>query len=437
MAINNALTTQSFTRAIQGTNPTFLLIDDNGAVSNARTGALTSLSVGNSVPLNSARGDVTAKRLAVGIDTQFNLSDAVNPATPSATTFNCVDSATQTASEDVYLSSNSLKLVPTEASAAGFQANRTFLDVAPPNAATDFTAAMSASSSSVFFTRACNTVQACRAMLTSVDIVNSGPANLVNVGCFTAIGLVTEAASNWSGTATSVAGVIAQGANLTHTTGGGSITKCTGVLVNAPKNSGASGSIGTCVGVSVSPVNNASTTANIGVQIALQSNAPANYALYIPSNVAGTGAGIVFGTAADTSFWRGAANQLLTPGDWSARHYLCSSVPTVALGPAAGTGGSAGVTISPANDHGFVVTLVTGNAGTPTANDTLFTVTFGNTWFPAPSFTCSPFNSATTAALSGTSMPFIDSVNPTTLVFKSNSAALAAGTTYKFSFVGH
>jgi hypothetical protein len=173
----------------------------------------------------------------------------------------------------------------------------------------------------------------------------------------------------------------------------------------------------------------AGTPANATIQInGAASGATGNYGLWIKDNTASAAAGVVLGFSADASFWRGAANQLLTQGDWSTRHYLSSSTPTVAAGAGAGTS----PTISIAGtDHGFTVTLTQGN---PSATGTVFTVTWGASWTTsAPAVTVSPGN-ASTAALSGTSLPYISAVSTTTMTFTSGSVALTAATAYIFRF---
>lgn len=176
-------------------------------------------------------------------------------------------------------------------------------------------------------------------------------------------------------------------------------------------------------------LNNKVTNAT-GVHVVTVSGATGNnYAIWLDSNTAGTGGGLVFGTAGDTTMWRGAAGQLLTTGDWMTKHYLCSSTPTVAAGAGAGTGPTVSIAGS---DHGFVVNLTTGT--TATTNATLFTVTFGAAWTStAPSVTWSGGNTAS-EAMAVAARPIITAVSTTTMTFTSGATALADSTAYIFRF---
>ncbi len=176
-------------------------------------------------------------------------------------------------------------------------------------------------------------------------------------------------------------------------------------------------------------------TRNIGLRINGITSGGAsafNAAIHILTTSSGTGtqAGIVIGPSDSTaaSFWRGATNQLLTQGDWMARRYRCSSVPSIAAGAGAGTSPSIAISGS---DAGFTVTLTEGN---PSATGVIFTATLGSPSSGAPPRVgISPGNAAT-AALSGTSVPFVTKSN-TTVVLNSGSVALTAGTVYVWDFV--
>jgi len=184
-------------------------------------------------------------------------------------------------------------------------------------------------------------------------------------------------------------------------------------------------------GLFINPqVMHTSTTNNSAIHInGPSSGGTNNMGIWFNTNNTGTAAGIVFGGTRDTSFWRGAANQLLTQGDWSTRHYLCSSTPTIAAGAAAGTAPTISIT---GTDHGFAVTLTTGNPSATTG--TLFTVTWGATWTSsAPQLGLCPGN-ANAAALSGTSSPYVSAVSTTTMTFTSGSVALPAATQYIWRF---
>lgn len=210
--------------------------------------------------------------------------------------------------------------------------------------------------------------------------------------------------------------------------GAGAVTTLRGFFVQPGTITG--GTVGNLVGLEVGVSwGSASATIASGIKINGVAAAASNYAVWMNSNTAGTGAGFVFGTAADASFWRGAAAQLLTTGDWSTRHYLCSSTPTVAAGAAAGSSPTIGIA---GTDHGCAVTLTTGSAPT---TGTLFTITWGASWTSsAPSAVFCAGNAAA-AALSGTTSPLISGVSQTTLTFTNGTAGLVGATVYIWRFV--
>jgi hypothetical protein len=113
-------------------------------------------------------------------------------------------------------------------------------------------------------------------------------------------------------------------------------------------------------------------------------------------------------------------------------HLLGSSAsPTIAAGAAAGA--SPTVSINTSNDLAGTVTVTTGT--TPTASAILVTVTFNVAFTGAkmPTVIISPANAAT-AALTGTSTPYISSTTLSTFVLSSNTAALTAATPYAWYF---
>lgn len=172
-------------------------------------------------------------------------------------------------------------------------------------------------------------------------------------------------------------------------------------------------------------VNNASIIINGSA-----SGAQNNLGIWFNTNTSGVANGIVFGVARDTSFWRGGTGQLLTQGDWSSKHYICSSTPTISAGTGAGTAPT--ITIS-GTDHGFAISVIPG-AG-PATSATIATITFGATWpGTAPMAVCSEVNAAT-ASLAVAARPFISTISTTTLTFKSNGTALTAGVLYQWRFV--
>lgn len=211
--------------------------------------------------------------------------------------------------------------------------------------------------------------------------------------------------------------------------GAGLITNMKGISTSM--NITGSGTVGSYVGLDMTGSNSAVVTTKAGVKIGGFSGGSNNYGIWMASNTADAGSGICLGLTPDTFMWRGASGQLLTPGDWASRHYLCTSTPTVAAGAGAGFGASASIT---GTDHGFVVTLITGTTATTSA--TIFVVTFGAAWTgSAPSVTMSPGN-ANTAALYGVAgkLPFVSSVSTTGLIGTSSTTALSDSTTYIFRF---
>lgn len=104
--------------------------------------------------------------------------------------------------------------------------------------------------------------------------------------------------------------------------------------------------------------------------------------------------------------------------------------PTVQVGAGAGTGASATLDAN-ANDDGFIITLVTGSVGTPTANSIQCTVTFGIPFAAAPSKVFSPANAAA-ALLTGVTALF-GAATTTVFTLTSGPTALPNGTTLKFA----
>lgn len=101
------------------------------------------------------------------------------------------------------------------------------------------------------------------------------------------------------------------------------------------------------------------------------------------------------------------------------------AVPTIAAGPAAGTGPTVSIT---GNDQQGVITIV---VGTSPATGILATITFGNSWDAAPKATV--IGPATANA--GASGAFADTADMTTALWRLRAGtALVAGTTYRFAY---
>lgn len=121
-------------------------------------------------------------------------------------------------------------------------------------------------------------------------------------------------------------------------------------------------------------------------------------------------------------------------GPVQAVHFIGSgAAPGGAVQTGAGTGGSPACTVA-GNDSGGTITLTTGSAST-TANSAQCIVTFTAAYGSAPRVQISPSNAAS-AALNSTTSAFLDqaSTSTTTFTIKSNSAALALGTTYLWNY---
>lgn len=120
------------------------------------------------------------------------------------------------------------------------------------------------------------------------------------------------------------------------------------------------------------------------------------------------------------------------PGNIKVKHIggELSGAPAIAVGPAAGGSPTVALDAS-ANDMSMTVTLGVGSA--PTANATLFTITFSTPYVIAPHITFSA-SSASAAGLT-TTAPFVDPANITTtqFVFTSNAVAMVGGF-YKWTF---
>lgn len=107
------------------------------------------------------------------------------------------------------------------------------------------------------------------------------------------------------------------------------------------------------------------------------------------------------------------------------------SVPTAAAGTGAGTGPT--ITVA-GNSISGTITVLTGSA--PAAsNATIATISFPAAFDAAPYASISPANAAA-AALSGATACFVDSASAAvgSFVMKAGSSALAATTSYIFSY---
>jgi len=254
-------------------------------------------------------------------------------------------------------------------------------------------------------------------------LTHDAPVTVINIQ-----GMITQIATGANFTSDNISNMTGYRCTIAHS-GAGTITNINGFSCSMTTTGGA---IGTYIGLNVAGSSSTSVTTKAGMLIGGFTGGSNNYGIWMASNTTDVGSGIAFGLTPDTYLWRGAINQLLTPGDWMLRHVLCSSVPTVSAG--AGAGSSPTISIT-GTDHGFTVTLTTGT--TATINATLFTVTFGATWTSsAPSIAWNAGNTVT-AALYGSAgkVPFTSATSTSTTTFTSGTVALSDSTTYIFRFV--
>jgi hypothetical protein len=147
--------------------------------------------------------------------------------------------------------------------------------------------------------------------------------------------------------------------------------------------------------------------------------------------------GVVLGRRGDLILTpNGTHAYLKTIGDatntgWRSLQYYDSTAPTISAGGGAGT--SPTVSIS-GDQRSGTITVTTGTS--PTAGATVASITYANAFpFSAGVVTLSPVE-ANAAALSGTAAVYVDNAQGSTTKFaiKVGSTALAASTTYKWSY---
>ncbi len=146
--------------------------------------------------------------------------------------------------------------------------------------------------------------------------------------------------------------------------------------------------------------------------------------------------GILFGPG-DTpaaNLYRSASSIVRSSGDIGARHLygFSAAIPTAVAGTGAGT--SPTITVAAGStDCKMQITVVTGT--TPSAGGIIMTVTYNsafiNTLNKGVIFSPAGPN---TAALSGTTNPYVSSETLSTFVFTAGSAALTNGTSYTWNF---
>lgn len=104
------------------------------------------------------------------------------------------------------------------------------------------------------------------------------------------------------------------------------------------------------------------------------------------------------------------------------------TLPTVAVGAAAGTGGSVGATIT-GHDTDLEVTIVTGASGQ--SSGVLATVTYGTAYATAPFVTCTASGANDATLIAAGSIPYMTRTTGTAVI--NLNAAPAANTTYLFT----
>jgi|WetSurMetagenome_2_1015567.scaffolds.fasta_scaffold00184_2 hypothetical protein len=188
---------------------------------------------------------------------------------------------------------------------------------------------------------------------------------------------------------------------------------------------------GTTGAIDIKAQTGGAATTNFALRIAVPSGGTNNYAVLFTGNPTTAAGGLNWNT--DTTLYRIGAGKLQTDGDFYSRHYICiSGLPTVVAGTGAGTGSNVTVTAN-SNDQGVQVKVVTGT--TPTASGNIFVLSFAVTFPPSslPVVVFSP-RTATAAALTGTSHPWISAEGGSSFTFSAGSTALAASTTYTWNF---
>jgi hypothetical protein len=418
-----------------------VLIDATGAALSALLAGYISYVAS---PAASLAGNVTLSGINVGslsnvamgpANTLYQAGTSVQTLLQSGTALNAASESALASGPVAQTCSNSVIILrPTSNCSIASQAARATL-IADPPSSLSFTATLAALRGDVWIAKACSSTGVVTG-IRGLVILRSGSSNThtqISGGNFT--GIVMPVDADATGTTVShLDGVTAaalappssdaSGASIVVTTA--SALRATGLPANA---SSASLAVNTSVGVEVADMGASSVTTAAGIRLSDQTTASTNtYGIWFNTNSTGKNAGVVFGTAGDTAFWRGTANRLLTTGDWSARHYLSSAVPTVAAGAAAGTSPTLSVT---GTDHGCTVSLTVGTVPT---TGTLFTVSYGGAWATQPRVVFSARNDQS-ALLSGTTHPYVSSTSTSQFVFTSGSAALTNAVNYVWNFV--
>ena len=108
------------------------------------------------------------------------------------------------------------------------------------------------------------------------------------------------------------------------------------------------------------------------------------------------------------------------------------TAPTIAVGAAAGTGGSVGATIT-GHDMANGISVVTGASGQ--TSGVLATITFGSAFASAPNVSCTATNSSSALLPTGVTPVGVFVTTTTTTAVINVTAAPAAGTTYTFQLL--
>jgi hypothetical protein len=447
MALSNPLTLLGITPqsiVVSGSNPTFLLVDDSGILYNSRTGnavssfngqfQFTGIKVGNAPSLYTLNTNTLVPTSYKSLQSFVQWQSDLVPATASA--------VITPATVSLYFSPNGAGVTLNNRFVKSFYAS-----VDSRNATTNWTTdSLTALEGSALHTSATSGDEICG--VKGTVRLNSGFASgTVNeASCFKA-SIHFDSAPN------------------------GAITTASGLNILSPE-AAATTVLSDWASVRIRPISSAAIATSTGLYVGGVTNGTtSNRAVWIASDIAGQGGGITFGASADTSLHRSSAGLLavtggltattrlsvlsngpsdgiylgatsdtfirrattgtvLLPETRSSGHFWSQTAPTVAFGGGAGTSPT-GTTIV-GSDHGFEVRVTTGSA--PIAGAVIFTVTYGTAFLQNGRACVSP-RAATTAALTGAQLPYIDNAGTTALTFRAGSVALAATTAYIWNFV--
>jgi hypothetical protein len=443
MALTSNLTLAGVSNIpLKGLNPAFVVVDDAGILYNSRTGSqlddgdvFNVLGTANQIVVTSPTSDTRQVSLANTVivpNVQATTWLSVGPTTPTKTS-----AGDLTANTAYFGNGQSFVITSYETTSLGLQ-NATVWSSSSVSNAAAFNNVMMFSPSVVTSNKGLSAIEvlldtrnATGAWTSNVNLhgINSviSHGSNTNGNEMRAVRASSETSSTFAGTLAAMHGLYGTIRSLGS---GGTIALASAIFASQPNTGGAT-LITDYAGVRVDPIASSKCGTSTGVLVSGVTNATtANRAIWIKSDIAGTGGGIVFGSAGDVALYRASSTLLQTSTDMMVRHLRSSSTPTISAGVGAGT--SPPQLVVNGSDIGFSVTLTT---GTPIGTGVIFTVTYGASWGTlVPRVAASPTNAAA-AALSGTSLPYNDTGSVTQMTFRSGSVALAASTQYTWSFL--